>query len=87
MMNPTGFHASSGAGYRLHAEQVIQLNALNPQVAARMASAFNTWTRYDEHRKGLMQAELKRIAAAGNLSPDVAEIVTNALGMSTTRDA
>ena len=87
MMNPTGFHASSGAGYRLHADQVIQLNALNPQVAARMASAFNTWTRYDEHRKGLMQAELKRIAAVGNLSPDVAEIVTNALGMSTTRDA
>ena len=52
MMNPTGFHASSGAGYRLHADQVIALNALNPQVAARMASAFNSWTRYDERPQG-----------------------------------
>jgi aminopeptidase N len=81
MMNPTGFHASSGAGYRLHADQVLRLNALNPQVAARMASAFNAWTRYDEGRRGLMETELRRIAAAADLSADVAEIVHNALKM------
>ena len=82
-MNPTGFHASSGTGYRLHADQVIELNALNPQVAARMAAAFNAWTRYDPERRDLMQAELKRIAGTAGLSPDVAEIVQNALRMGT----
>ncbi|HET6593908.1 MAG TPA: aminopeptidase N, partial [Xanthomonadales bacterium] len=81
MMNPTGFHAASGAGYRLHADQVIKLNALNPQVAARMAAAFNAWTRYDGPRRGLMQAELNRIAGTAGLSPDVAEIVQSSLRM------
>jgi aminopeptidase N len=79
--NPTGFHARSGGGYRLHADQVIRLNALNPQVAARMAGAFNGWTRYDDRRRELMRAELQRIAAAEGLSPDVAEIIHHALAM------
>jgi aminopeptidase N len=86
MMNPTGFHAASGAGYRLHADQVLRLNALNPQVAARMASAFNAWTRYDQRRRGLMETELQRIAGAAGLSPDVAEIVHNALKMGSAQD-
>jgi aminopeptidase N len=80
-MNPTAFHAHSGAGYRLHADQVMALNALNPQVAARMAAAFNSWTRYDFDRQDLMRAELYRIASAAGLSPHVAEIVHNALDM------
>jgi aminopeptidase N len=80
-MNPTAFHARGGAGYRLHADQVIALNALNPQVAARMAAAFNSWTRYDPARQGLMRSELSRIASSGGLSPDVSEIVHSALGM------
>jgi aminopeptidase N len=65
----------------LHADQVIRLNALNPQVAARMAGAFNGWTRYDDRRRELMRAELQRIAAAEGLSPDVAEIIHHALAM------
>ena len=81
MANPTGFHAISGAGYRLHADQVIRLNSLNPQVAARMAGAFNGWTRYDDRRRDLMRAELQRISAAEGLSPDVGEIVHHALAM------
>jgi aminopeptidase N len=84
-MNPTGFHANNGEGYRLHADQVIRLNALNPQVASRMVGAFNGWTRYDERRQGLMRGELKRISAIDGLSPEVAEIVHNALGMAANR--
>jgi len=80
-MNPTGFHTITGAGYRFHADQVIALNAINPQVAARMAAAFNAWTRYDSKRQGMMHAELDRISRARELSPDVAEIVQNALAM------
>lgn len=78
-VNPTGFHAASGAGYRFVADQVIALDALNPQAAARLATAYNGWRRYDPERRTLMVNELRRIAAVSPLSPDVAEIVGNAL--------
>ena len=77
--NPTGFLAPDGAGIHFHAEQVIALDAINPQIAARMVSAFNRWKRYDEDRKSLMKAALKRIAAVPGLSPDTSEIVNSAL--------
>ena len=79
MLNPTGFHAIDGSGYRFHADRVIELDGLNPQIAARMASAFNRWRRYDVVRRNLMKSELQRIAAVDNLSGDVSEIVSNAL--------
>jgi aminopeptidase N len=79
--NPTGFHRHDGAAYRLLADQVILLDGLNPQVASRLAGAFNPWMRYDRHRRELMKMELKRIAATANLSADVYEIVNNALAM------
>jgi len=79
MLNPTGFHATDGSGYIFHADRVIELDGLNPQMAARMASAFNRWKRYDEGRKALMKAELQRIASVDGLSGDVSEIVNNAL--------
>jgi aminopeptidase N len=85
MMNPVGFHVRGGAGYRLLADQVIALNALNPQVAARMAAAFNSWTRYDDARRALMRCELSRIAATDGLSPDVSEIIQSALRMAPPR--
>jgi aminopeptidase N len=81
MANPTAFHSSDGRGYRLHAEKVIELDALNPQVAARMAGAFNPWTRYDCERRALMQQSLSSIAEKDDLSADVSEIVNNALAM------
>lgn len=81
MMNPTGFHSSDGSGYQLHADQVIALDALNPQIAARMAGAFNPWTRFDENRRKLMKGELARVGAIESLSPDVSEIIDNAMDM------
>ncbi len=79
MLNSTGFHAADGSGYAFHAERVLELDRLNPQMAARMASAFNRWKRYDESRKALMKTELQRIASVDGLSSDVTEIVNNAL--------
>jgi len=79
MLNPTGFHAADGSGYAFHADRVIELDRLNPQMAARMASAFNRWARYDEGRKTLMKKQLRRIASVADLSADVSEIVSNAL--------
>jgi aminopeptidase N len=81
MMNPTGFHAPDGSGYRLIAEQIIALDSLNPQIAARMSGAFNSWTRFDDRRRKLMGVELKRIASVKDISPDVYEIISNAIGM------
>ena len=77
--NPTAFHAADGSGYRLLSEQVIELDTLNPQVAARLVAAFNPWIRYGHERRLLMQAELERIAVKPGLSGDVEEIVTSAL--------
>ncbi len=79
MLNPTGFHAPDGRGYRFVADQVISLNGTNPQMAARMVSSFNRWPRYDQGRRTLMRSQLERIAAVDDLSPDVFEIVSNAL--------
>ncbi len=78
-LNPTGFHAADGSGYSFHADRVIELDSINPQMAARMAAAFNRRKRYDEGRQTLMKAELQRISELAALSGDVTEIVKNAL--------
>jgi aminopeptidase N len=77
--NHVRFHAADGSGYAFLADQVIALDALNPQVAARMARAFDRWKKFDERRKTGAQAALERIRGASGLSRDVAEIVTKAL--------
>ncbi len=78
--NHVRFHAPDGAGYAFLADQVIALNALNPQVAARMARGFDRWKRFDERRKAAAKAALERIRDSKGLTRDVAEIVTKALG-------
>src|SRR6185503_18854278 len=77
--NHVRFHAADGAGYAFLADQVIALDALNPQIAARMARAFDRWRRFDSGRQEKAKAALERIRDADNLSKDVAEIVGKAL--------
>jgi aminopeptidase N len=77
--NPKHFHAADGSGYRLAADIVIKLDEINPQVAARIARAFDRWRRCEARRQKLARLELERIAAKPGLSKDVAEIVGNAL--------
>lgn len=77
--NPWAFHQIDGAGYAFVADQVIDLNARNPQVAARMVRSLIRWRRYDPVRQTLMKTQLERIAATSGLSRDVAEIVSKAL--------
>jgi aminopeptidase N len=77
--NHVRFHAADGGGYAFLADQVIALNALNPQVAARMARGFDRWKRFDERRQALAKRQLERIRDAEGLSRDVAEIVSKAL--------
>jgi aminopeptidase N len=78
--NPLRFHDRSGAGYRLVREVVQTLDAINPQTAARMAAAFETWRRYDSARQQLMRAELEAIGARPGLSANLYEVVTKMLG-------
>ena len=78
--NAAGFHDPTGASYRLLADWLIKLDPLNPQTAARMTTAFETWGRYDADRQALIQTELRRIAATPNLSRDSTEMVTRILG-------
>jgi aminopeptidase N len=77
--NPTNFHAKDGSGYRFLAEQILVLDALNPQVASRQLGAFNSWRQYDTDRQVLMEMALSDIASHEGLSPDVYEIVTKYL--------
>jgi len=78
--NPLRFHAADGSGYDFLADHVIELNALNPQVAARLVGAFGQWRRFDEGRQQKMRAALERIVGTKDLSPDVFEIASKSLG-------
>ena len=72
--NHAGFHQAGGDGYRTVADWLLKLDPLNPQTAARMSTAFETWRRYDAGRQALAQAELRRILAAPGLSRDLSEM-------------
>lgn len=78
-VNALRFHALDGSGYRWVADKIIELDGFNPQIAARMASAFNLWQRFDPKRAGLMQSALKKMRDRPQCSPDLAEITGKAL--------
>ncbi|MBN9545551.1 MAG: aminopeptidase N [Alphaproteobacteria bacterium] len=78
--NHLRFHDKSGAGYRLLGEVIRTLDPMNPQVAARLAGAFETWRRYDGNRQGLMRAELEETLARKDLSPNLFEVASKILG-------
>ncbi len=78
--NPCGFHAADGSGYAFVAENIIALDTLNPQVAARLLGAYTRWRKYDADRQHYMRTALQRILAKPNVSPDVYEIAAKSLG-------
>jgi aminopeptidase N len=80
MNNQLHFHAANGSGYQFLADQVMKLDKVNPQVAARLCGAFETWRRFDEKRQKMMREQLMRIKAAKGLSRNVLEITEKTLG-------
>lgn len=78
--NMAEFHRADGAGYQFIADQVLALNRMNPQIAARIVGSFSQWRRYAGDNGQMMQSQLERILATDNLSPDVYEIVQKCLG-------
>ena len=77
--NPSQFHAPDGSGYAFWAEQVIALDAINPQVASRLARSMDRWRRYAPALQLQMKKALQQIGAVKKLSSDVREIITKAL--------
>ena len=77
--NPAQFHAADGSGYAFWAEQVIALDALNPQVAARLARGLELWRRFTPALREKMHDALAEVASKAK-SRDVREIVEKALG-------
>ena len=78
MRNMVNFHDLSGSGYEFLADEVIRVDALNPQLASRLINPLTRWKRYDETRKELMQKALKRIQGQ-ELSTDIFEVVSKSL--------
>ena len=77
--NPAAFHRADAAGYVFWSEQVLALDAINPQVAARLARAMDRWSRLAQPYRDAARLAIERVAARAELSNDVREVVTRAL--------
>jgi len=77
--NAVNFHRKDGAGYAFLADRILELDPINPQIAARLVSPLGKWRRFDESRQRLMQSELGRILAKKSLSRDVYELAAKSL--------
>ncbi|MDB5751654.1 MAG: pepN [Ramlibacter sp.] len=77
--NPGAFHRADAAGYVYWSERVVELDAINPQVAARLARALDRWNKLVEPQRGAAREAIARVAARPDLSNDVREVVTRAL--------
>jgi aminopeptidase N len=77
--NPTQFNRADGAGYEFIADTILALDPKNPQLAARLATAFRTWRTLEQGRRAKAEAALQRIKATAGLSRDLADIVERAL--------
>ena len=77
--NPGAFHRRDAAGYVFWSDRVMELDALNPQVAARLARALDRWNKLAEPYRGAAREAIARVAAKSDLSNDVREVVSRAL--------
>ena len=77
--NPGAFHRTDAAGYVFWSERVIELDAINPQVAARLARAMDRWRKLAPAYRNAAQVALERVAAKADLSNDVREVISRAL--------
>jgi aminopeptidase N len=78
--NHVHFHAADGSGYRFLAEQTSKLDAVNPQVASRIARCFDRWRKFDAARQAHARTALETVRKQAGLSRDVFEIVDRQLG-------
>ncbi|VWX62521.1 Aminopeptidase N [Burkholderiales bacterium 8X] len=77
--NPGALHRPDAAGYVFWSDRVIELDAINPQVAARLARALDRWSKLAEPYRGAAREAIARVASRPDLSKDTHEVVTRAL--------
>jgi aminopeptidase N len=77
--NPAAFHRADAAGYVLWADKVVEIDAFNPQLAARLARALDRWTSLPEPYRSAAREAIARVAGKAELSADTREIVTRSL--------
>jgi aminopeptidase N len=77
--NTTQFNRADGLGYDFVADTVLTLDPKNPQISARLATAFRSWRILEGGRRAKAEAALTRIKGAPGLSRDLADIVERAL--------
>ena len=77
--NLSGFHRIDGEGYKFLTNKIIELNTINPQIAARLSGTFNNWKRYEQPYSNLMHAQLLELNNHPHLVKDIKEIVSKAL--------
>lgn len=77
--NPTGFNRADGAGYRFLAEQIIEIDPKNPQLAARILTSMRSWRALEDVRSDHARNALRTIAGGEKLSSDVSDIVERML--------
>jgi aminopeptidase N len=77
--NPVHFHAANGQGYAFLADTILELNALNPQLASRILSPLTAWRKVDDTRQALMKAQLQRLIDTKDISNDVFELASKSL--------
>jgi aminopeptidase N len=78
-VNQVRFHAADGTGYRFLVDRVLELDPVNPLLAARLLKPLVRWRRFDPERQTRMRAELERVLGRSELSSDVFEVVSKAL--------
>jgi aminopeptidase N len=74
--NTAGFHLETGENYKLFSDWILKVDPVNPQVAARMCSAFETWTRYDSTRQNLIKSQINKILGTKSISKDTREMLS-----------
>jgi aminopeptidase N len=77
--NLVNFHAADGSGYAFLARYITELNAINPQVAARLVTPLTRWRKYAKPHGEAMRHALQQVAGHGGLAKDIQEIVTKSL--------
>ena len=79
MSNPVRFHATDGSGYAFLRDAIIELNKINPQIAARLLTPMRTWKSYTPDRQVMMKDALSKILKIDDIAPDIFEIASKSL--------
>ncbi|MGH8184701.1 MAG: aminopeptidase N [Rhodanobacteraceae bacterium] len=77
--NPVAFHRPDGAGHRWFARKLAEIDARNPQLAARLAKTFEDWARLEPGRRTSAESALRGLLAHRQHSPDLSEILQRML--------